>query len=148
MSSKVIKRQRNRFDGTATQVNIASRGGVAGNGNSIRGGGDWPFFQSSSIVAGHEIDPRCKPYSRMNTNNGRPSIDGRFCVLKTIGGKQMWSLDGATEIDDGTALNDSDDDTESSSSSESSSSDSDSSSSSLSSGEKRRRKQYKRSKKR
>lgn len=88
MSSRVVRHQRNSFSGSASQHNTFD-GGV-GKKSSSR-----PVSGSIQIVNGHPVDQRYARNCRfMEATSDGCTIDGLACVLKTIDGKRLWTLDG------------------------------------------------------
>jgi hypothetical protein len=89
MSSRIVRHQRNSFSGSASQYNTFD--GVGKKSSSRQ------FSGSIQIVNGHPVDQRyARNCSFMEATSDGCTIDGLACVLKTIDGKRVWTLDGVT----------------------------------------------------
>lgn len=83
-------------NGVSQVTNVARRGSVAGTNNVVVGGGRGGmagiFAGGKTLVGRYEIEPGTK-YSSLRSENGACYLDEKKCGLKTINGRQYWSLD-------------------------------------------------------
>lgn len=152
--SSTTKKRSHKNSLIRQQVNIAYGNSIAGDNNTVvRRRRNVAGFQQWATVNGYQLDPRCMPYRNLQSRNGKCVIDGHECVLKTIDGVRMWTLEGiddqSTSIGDGKqthALLESPSSLDDSSSWSSSSDETSDTSSSLSENELKRRREYKKRK--